>query len=159
MAAKLTKNPAYMCWSSMVSRCTKPTYTGYWKYGAAGITVHPAWIGAGGFQKFIEHIGPRPSPVHQIDRINSAGNYEPENVRWATPTQQNRNRKDNVSITFGGETLCMSEWAERLGVTRQSLHKRIANWGVERAISVPRKNYPKSKVAALSQHQGGTDEA
>ena len=67
-------------------------------YGGRGITVHPAWRKS--FQAFYDYIGDKPSPIHSLDRIESDGNYEPGNVRWATPLQQNLNqrlRMDNLS--------------------------------------------------------------
>ena len=140
----------------MVSRCTKPNYTGFHKYGGAGIGVYAGWKGREGFVAFCEHIGPRPTMAHQIDRIDGTKGYEPGNVRWATSQEQNRNRKDNVNLTLHGETHCMAEWAERLGVTRQSLHKRINKWGVERALTAPRRNYPEAGLSALRQ-QGGSE--
>lgn len=137
----LTANPAYNPWTSMVSRCTKPNYTGWHKYGGAGIRVYEDWIGPAGFARFVEHIGPRPSPIYQIDRIDGLRGYVPGNVRWATPTEQNRNRKDNVILSAHGKTMTMSAWAEELGLTRQSMHKRLQKWGLERALSAPRRSY------------------
>ena len=145
-----SKRPEYFPWSSMVSRCTKPNYSGYGKYGGAGIGVASEWIGAEGYQLFVDHIGPRPSPLHQIDRIDGLRGYEPGNVRWATPTEQNRNRRDNVRIAFGGETLCMSEWAGRFGISRQSMQKRVRLWGAEKALSTPRRSYLDAGRQALA---------
>lgn len=149
---KLTSNPAYFAWYSMVSRCTNPNYTGWQKYGGAGIFVDPSWIGQGGLAAFTAHIGERPSKLHQIDRIDGTKGYVPGNVRWATPTEQNRNRKDNVLLTSDGETMTMSAWAERLGITRQSMQKRLRKWGVEQALHQPRRSYKTAGRAALEDH-------
>lgn len=72
---------------------------GYQSYGAVGITMHTGWIED--FTAFYTHIGPCPSPKHSVDRINTNGNYEPGNVRWATVEQQTRNRKKSIMNTSG----------------------------------------------------------
>lgn len=85
-----SSNPAYKCWENMIQRCTNPKSTGYEIYGGRGISIHPLFLD---FKKFINHIGPRPSKRHSIDRINVDGNYEPGNVRWATAEEQAQNKR------------------------------------------------------------------
>jgi hypothetical protein len=152
---KLTDRPEYAPWSSMVSRCTKPSYTGFHKYGGAGITVFPAWIGPEGFARFCEHIGPRPSLGHQIDRIDSFGNYEPGNVRWATTREQARNRRSNLFIEYDGRTMCAADWASELGITRQSFQKRLEKWPLERVMTEGRRSYAPAGRHALGKTEGG----
>jgi len=85
-----TGTPEYILWAGIVQRCTNPRYP-KWKYwGGRGITVCQRWRYS--FQAFLNDVGKRPSPELQIDRINNDGNYEPGNVRWATRSQQNKNR-------------------------------------------------------------------
>jgi hypothetical protein len=82
----------FQAWYNMKKRCINPSHPSYLSYGGRGISVCPEWLGS--FEAFYEHIGPRPSPDHSVDRINNNGNYEPGNVRWATRTQQQRNRRN-----------------------------------------------------------------
>jgi hypothetical protein len=98
----------------MRQRCYYQKHAHYHLYGGRGITVHESWIND--FPAFLAYIGKRPSPTHSLDRWpNKDGNYEPGNVRWATRAEQGRNRRNNVFVTFKGETLCLQDWARRIG--------------------------------------------
>ena len=133
-----THDAAYYCWTSMISRCTKSTNNSYQYYGARGVQVCAEWVGPSGFAHFIEHIGPRPSTLHQVDRINTLLGYEPGNVRWATPLEQGRNRRDNRLIEFQGESLCVAEWADRLGMDTKGMVYRLEKWPLEKALTTPK---------------------
>ncbi len=83
----------YNIWRGMISRCHSPTNIRYCDYGGRGINVFPEWQTS--IVAFVAHMGPRPSKHHSVDRINNDGNYEPGNVRWATPVQQARNTRQS----------------------------------------------------------------
>lgn len=87
----------YATWQSMKQRCLNPKLRSWGRYGGRGISVAPEWLTD--FSAFFRHIGPRPSPMHSIDRINNDGNYEPGNVRWVNPMQQAENRRRTGTMT------------------------------------------------------------
>ena len=91
----MTHHPQFSRWRSMVRRCTDPTDSGWESYGGRGITVAPEWINdPRAFCEWVdEHLGPCPEGW-SIDRIDNDGNYEPGNVRWASPQQQVANQRE-----------------------------------------------------------------
>lgn len=124
----------YRSWSHMINRCCNPRDIGYQDYGARGITVCESWKIS--FAQFFKDVGPKPSPKHSIDRIDNMRGYEPGNVRWATATEQARNRRSNHRLTIDGVTLTAVEWAERIGVSMDVIHSRLhRGWSDERAIT------------------------
>ena len=86
-----TKTPEYRAYSHAKDRCTNPKTKGWEDYGGRGIKFLFT-----SFQQFWKEMGPRPSRRHSLDRIDNDGNYEPGNVRWATGSQQIRNRRNSA---------------------------------------------------------------
>ena len=132
-----SRHPLYAIYRTMMHRCYNPKAGAYRHYGGRGIAVCQRWRES--FLSFVEDMGPKPSPDHSIDRINNDGDYCPENCRWATPKQQARNWKNrNVRYEHGGESLTLSEWAERLHIRRESIRDRInSGWPLSKALSTP----------------------
>lgn len=99
--AKGPKRTEYEIWGSMIKRCENPNHVAYKNYGGRGISVCERWrygeAGKTGFECFLEDMGTRPSPDLTVDRENNDGNYEPGNCRWATWSQQVRNRRNHKS--------------------------------------------------------------
>ena len=130
----LSGSSIYSIWDTMVRRCHAPGSKDFYRYGAKGITVCERWRT---FENFYKDMGDRPAGM-SIDRKDNAKGYEPSNCRWATNTQQQRNKRDNVILTMNGESLCVTEWAEKLHINKNTLHARLAKgWDVERALTQP----------------------
>lgn len=89
----------YNIWRSIKKRCYDPKHKSYKDYGGRGIIMDSEWIDD--VEAFFKHIGEKPTSKHQVDRKNNDGNYVPGNVRWATATQQARNRRSNVYGKIG----------------------------------------------------------
>ncbi len=108
----------------MKTRCYNPRFKDFRLYGGRGIIVCERWIHS--FVAFYCDMGPKTTPKHSLDRIESRGNYEPGNCRWATWKEQANNWAErNRRVTFNGETLGLPEWAARLGIKRETLRDRF----------------------------------
>lgn len=121
-------------WMTMRARCSNPKHNRYPLYGGRGIKVCDRWQD---FGNFIKDMGRRPSQKHTIERIDSQGDYEPSNCRWATQKEQQNNRTNNVRYLWDGESLTLSELAERYGKSYHQLYLRInrRGWSLERALT------------------------
>lgn len=78
---------SYNTWRAMMRRCYNPKDKDYLRWGGRGVTVHAPWHD---YATFAKEVG-EPSGAETFDRIDTTGNYEPNNVRWTTPTVQARN--------------------------------------------------------------------
>lgn len=122
--------------AAMRSRCNNPRATGYENYGGRGIKVCDRWQT---FPAFLKDMGIRPSGT-QLDRIDNNGDYEPGNCRWASVSDQNRNRRSNVVLTamVNGiqKTKCATEWAEISGTDMRTIVYRfkVLQWDAHSAI-------------------------
>jgi len=124
----------YSTWVNMKDRCRNPHSPDYPRYGGRGVHICERWLD---FAAFLEDMGERPSCT-TLDRIDNNGDYEPCNCRWATKKEQGRNRRNNRTLTHDGETLCLSEWAERLNVVPNTIKCRLASgWSIDDAVTVP----------------------
>lgn len=130
-----TKTPEYKTWCHMRERCNNKKDKSYFRYGGRGISVCKEWEDS--FMEFYECMGDKPTPKHQLDRINNDGNYEPSNCRWATPRQQSNNRRSCTYYTYQGKTMTLAEWARYVGMNSDKLRQRVRRykWSIEKALT------------------------
>lgn len=133
-----TGTKLYNTWICMRNRCNYDRDKEYKDYGGRGIKVCKewdesfdnfcAWAMENGYKEGLS-----------IDRIDVNGNYEPSNCKWATRYEQDRNKRNNVMLTYNGETRCLTDWAEYLGINKRTLENRVKTlgWSAEKALSTP----------------------
>jgi hypothetical protein len=128
-----TNSFEYKAWAGMKSRCNNPNAPKYYLYGGRGIKVCDRWVNR--YETFLHDMGRKPSAKHSLDRIDSNGNYEPRNCRWATIPEQNQNRR-HIKITFQDKSFTIVEWADFLGLGVQTIRHRLnRGWTVERTLT------------------------
>jgi hypothetical protein len=147
----LYKDKKYSVWCGMLSRCSCPTCEAYSNYGGRGIKVCEEWSDFINFNNWAEQSGYEEGL--ELDRIDNNGDYSPENCRWVTHTENNRNKRTNRYITYEGDTKCTAEWAEILGVSIGLLLNRLNNnWSFEDIIETP-PNTPRKSLKICNQLQ------
>lgn len=126
-----TLKKEYHAWWDARERCHNPEHPSYDAYGAKGVTMYPEWRKS--FKAFIDYLGPapKPKPRYSLDRIDTFGNYVPYNIRWATITQQARNRRGTkfVKHPITGVSIRAAELAEEMNLTYQQLRYHLMDKG------------------------------
>lgn len=130
--ARTKKSPEYRAWVHMHQRCKNPKNASYQYYGGSGIKVCERW---NDFASFLADVGNRPTSAHSLDRLDSSGDYTPENCKWSTPAEQSRNRRGVIKLTINGVSLCMQEWSVASGTGVKAIRYRLGKgWSHEEAV-------------------------
>ena len=128
----------------MKNRCYYKRSIEFDRYGGRGIKVCTEW--REDFKNFSDWaITNGYADNLTIDRIDVNGDYCPENCRWATPKEQNNNRRDNHFLTHNGRTQTISQWAKELKINESTIGTRLwRGYSVEKALA-PARNYKKGE--------------
>lgn len=135
MSQPKSKTVERYTWQAMKRRTINPRCHNYSSYGGRGIKVCDEWMNS--FAAFYAHIGPRPGPEYTLDRIDNNGDYEPGNVRWALRSEQARNMRRNVMLTYKGETHCVKDWEVIMGFEEGLILNRIRRGWVGDRLFIP----------------------
>jgi len=132
---KMSKSVEHNTWSKIKARCHNPTDKCFRYYGARGISVCDRWRFS--FENFFADMGLRPRGT-TIDRIDNDGNYEPSNCRWATKTQQARNKRRSLRFEWDGALMQINDICDKVGIPRGLVYQRVrAGWDHYRAFTQP----------------------
>lgn len=127
----MARTPEHIIWTGIKARCLNRRNSAYYRYGGRGIKVCERWMHS--FQNFLSDMGKKPSPDYSIDRINNDGDYSPENCRWATRSQQMKNRnfmRHHQKIEFMGINGPVGFICRQLGLNSSVVRYRMKNWGI-----------------------------
>jgi len=123
----------YQSWAAMIQRCTNSNCQVWKHYGGRGITVCDRWRNS--FEAFLRDMGERPAHL-TLERLDNSKGYSPDNCAWRTRREQSRNQRSNRVFTVAGVTACLTELAERFGVNRDTVKRRLQRgWLVEDAFT------------------------
>ncbi len=122
----------YTSWKCMRRRCSNKKEAEYWRYGGSGVTICEAWMES--FANFLSDMGPKPTAMHTIDRMNPALGYCKANCRWATRKEQQATRHDS----FLANGVHVPRIAEQHGICRGTLRGRLERGeSLESALARP----------------------
>lgn len=128
----------YSVWEKMHARCHYKKHKNYKNYGGRGIKICERWHT---FKNFLADMGARPKGL-TIERIDTNGDYEPTNCRWATFAEQRRNQRRSIFVEYEGERLLLMDLCAKLGLSRGIVYGRLkSRWTLEDALLVPVKKY------------------
>ncbi len=129
----LYKHPYYRIWTSMKARCYYSKHKQYKDYGGRGIKVCKEWLNS--FVDFLVDMGRKPSKDYQLDRIDNDKDYCFENCRWVSKIEQMNNRRNTIYLIYKNEKKSLSEWSRTLGISRETIRKRIKlGWSIEKIL-------------------------
>lgn len=138
----MTKTRTFKSWDSMKQRCTNPKAPDYSRYGGRGISIYSKWIES--FNNFLTDMGERPHGC-SLDRKDVNGNYDQNNCRWATRSEQQRNKTTSLIIEWNGMKKCAADWADEVKIPSKIICERLAaGWSIEDALTKPKRKKSKS---------------
>lgn len=132
----MRKTPEYTAWCNMKNRCYDPTNKYFNDYGGRGIKIFHEW--QNDFMAFFDHIGPKPTPKHTLERVDNSKGYFPGNIIWDSRQAQANNTRHNHHITIKGTTKNVTQWAKTIGVKPSLIYNRLwLGWNSQRAVLQP----------------------
>lgn len=128
----MARTKIYMSWQNMKKRCNNETHKDFKNYGGRGISYCEKWET---FEGFYEDMKSGYSDNLTLDRIDVNSNYNKDNCRWVTCKEQSNNKRNNHFVQYNGETLTLSEMAEKYKVDFELFRHRInKGWPIEKAL-------------------------
>lgn len=119
----LSKTPEYRSYKCMIERCYGDKAASSARYKEQGVTVCDEWKNS--FVQFLKDMGPKPTPLHTIDRVNNDKGYSPDNCRWASKKEQATNRRNTKIVIINGVADTYGGHSEREGVCKHTIKRRF----------------------------------
>ena len=119
------------------NRCTNPNDPRYSIYASRGLTMCGRWLE--GFENFLEDMGPA-SKGQIFVRIDNEIGYSPDNCRWVTRSNQEKNKQQKIWVDYQGERMCLKDFTKKIGRNYETVRRRVQNHGED-----PLKFAPSSK--------------
>lgn len=140
------KTTEWSIWQGMIQRCENKNLPAYKNYGGRGIQICKKWRES--YSAFLNDVGRRPSMAHTLNRKDNEKGYSPENIEWATYSQQSRNRRSNRFIVIDGVKRMICDWADIYGIKYSLAYYRLKRgWDPKAAFTAP----VNSRISKLSK--------
>ena len=133
----MCKTRLYSIWKGIIDRTLNRNSRAYKWYGSRGITVWEGWLEFLPFMEWALANGYKDDLT--IDRIDTNGDYEPNNCRWVNWYAQSRNTRKNRWLTYKGKQYCIGDLEKMLGFSKCGIYMRLRRgWSLERALCEPK---------------------
>lgn len=133
---RLTAHPLYGVWNGMKQRCHLPSHPAFFRYGGRGIFVCDRWRNS--FEAFWDDMSPTWQKGLDLDRRDNNQGYSPENCRWVSRKENNRNRRSTVYVETPQGIMTVAKAGEVFGIKKTTLHYRIKHgWPMETMFREP----------------------
>lgn len=114
----------YVIWQHIIGRCTRKTDNAFKWYGGRGVTICAEWLNS--FEAFRDWaMANGYADKLTIDRIDVNGNYCPENCRWVSIAEQQRNKTNNTFVEYDGKCKTVGDWSETFGCFPSAVYREI----------------------------------
>lgn len=132
-----SRTTEYKSWLNMKRRCYEVTNNRYHRYGGRGIKVCEEWRNS--FENLIADMGQKPTPKHQLERVDNDGDYCKSNCKWIPNNEQWKNKSTTRSVIYQGLEMPMMELEPICGIAYKTLWNRIMKQGlsIEEAMNKP----------------------
>lgn len=143
----LRDSSEYNSYYSAKNRCENSNYNRYHDYGGRGIEFRFK-----DFEEFYAELGDKPEPKkdYSVERIDNDGHYERGNLKWATRFEQDRNRRDNIWLTYNNKIQCLADWAKEYNISYHALQARYKNnWCINCIFSLPENKKGRKKMTCI----------
>ena len=131
MTHGMTHTPLYQVWSRMKGCTSSSTHQDFKYYGALGVKLCPEWEKFENFYEWAISNGYRRGLT--IDRMDTHGDYSPDNCRFVTPAENSRNRRNTKFLTVQGVTKCVAEWCREKNISKFTVYWWIREKGIKYA--------------------------
>lgn len=131
----------------MKTRCSYKNASNFERYGGRGISICERWLS---FENFLEDMGDAPNGF-QIDRIDNNKGYYPENCRWVSPSDNCKNTRRNVFLSYREKKMCIADWSVETGIPARTISYRVScGMPIDEILNKQKTKKPKSEYTGVT---------
>lgn len=129
--------PLYNVWKSMRQRCNNSKSHAYRWYGMDGVKICEEWDNFANFREWALKNGYKSGLT--IDRVNSHGPYSPENCRWVTIQEQQKNKRNVLKFLYLGDLYTVDTFCDKFGISKAMFYDRKhKGWSLNQIATTPK---------------------